>query len=63
MAADLVPQAEISVLIGAERQGLPEDVLAVCDEVARIPIATESLNAGIAASIALYELARRIRPA
>jgi len=63
VAADLVPQAEISVLVGAEREGLPKDVLTACDHVARIPIGTESLNAAIAASIALYELARRIRPA
>lgn len=62
VAADLVPQAEISVLIGAEREGLPADVIAACDHAARIPIATESLNAAIAASLALYEL-RRIRPA
>ena len=58
VAADLVSQAEISVLIGAERQGLPADVLAACDHVARIPIHTESLNAAIAASVALYELSK-----
>jgi RNA methyltransferase, TrmH family len=62
VAADLVPQAEISVLIGAERAGLPAAVVSACDHAARIPIATESLNAAIAASLALYEL-RRIRPA
>jgi RNA methyltransferase, TrmH family len=60
LAADLVPQAEISVLVGSERAGLPDSVIAGADRVARIPIATESLNAGIAASIALYELTRRI---
>jgi 23S rRNA (guanosine2251-2'-O)-methyltransferase len=34
-----------------------------CDVVARIPIAaaTESLNAGVAAGIALYEVARARR--
>ncbi len=58
VTADLVPQAEISVLIGAEREGLPAEVLAACDHVARIPIATESLNAAIAASVALYELSK-----
>ncbi|MDE3132963.1 MAG: RNA methyltransferase [Acidobacteriota bacterium] len=62
VAADLVPQAEISVLIGAEREGLPAEVIAACEHAARIPIASESLNAAIAASLALYEL-RRIRPA
>ncbi len=63
VAAELGPKAEISVLVGAERDGLPGEVLAACDHVARIPIATESLNAAIAASVALYELTRRIRPA
>jgi TrmH family RNA methyltransferase len=59
VAAELEPQAEISLLIGAERQGLPAEVLGRCAHVARIPIATESLNAAIAASVALYELSRR----
>jgi RNA methyltransferase, TrmH family len=58
VAADLVPQAEISVLVGSERAGLPDDVIAAADHAARIPIVTESLNAAIAASIALYELTR-----
>jgi TrmH family RNA methyltransferase len=62
VAADLLPQAPISVLIGAERAGLTAELVAACDHAARIPIATESLNAAIAASLALYEL-RRIRPA
>jgi RNA methyltransferase, TrmH family len=58
VAADLEPQAGISLLVGAERDGLPADVLAACDHVARIPIATESLNAAVAASVALYELSK-----
>jgi TrmH family RNA methyltransferase len=58
VAADLVRNAEISVLIGAERAGLPDDVVAACDRVAQIPIVTESLNAAIAASVALYELSK-----
>ncbi len=49
---------ELSLLVGAERTGLPADVTAACDRVAQIPIATESLNAAMAASIALYELTR-----
>ena len=44
------------MLIGAEREGLTECVVAGCDRVAHIPIATESLNAAMAATIALYEL-------
>ena len=42
-------------VIGAEREGLPAAVVAACDEVAHIPIAFESLNAAMAATIALYE--------
>src|SRR3954453_1944443 len=53
--------AELSLVIGAEREGLPEDVVAACDETAPIPIATESLNAAMAATVALYE-ATRIGP-
>ena len=50
-------------MIGAEREGLPADVVAACDEVAHIPIAFESLNAAMAGTIALYEAATRIRRA
>jgi TrmH family RNA methyltransferase len=48
----------VSLLVGAERDGLPQDVVASADRVASIPIRTESLNAAIAASVALYELVR-----
>ena len=55
--------AECTVLIGAEREGLPDAVLAACDDVAHIPIAqADSLNAAMAATIALYELTRMRRP-
>jgi RNA methyltransferase, TrmH family len=47
-----------TIVVGAEREGLPPDVLAACDDVAHIPIRTESLNAAVAASIALYETTR-----
>ncbi|MGO9900869.1 MAG: TrmH family RNA methyltransferase [Solirubrobacteraceae bacterium] len=49
---------EISLLIGAERTGLPAEVLAGVEQVASIPIATHSLNAAMAATIALYEVTR-----
>lgn len=58
VAAELPPQAELSLLVGAEREGLPAEVVAACDHTVRIPIATESLNAAIAASLALYELSK-----
>jgi RNA methyltransferase, TrmH family len=50
--------APVTLLVGAERDGLPDDVLAVCERRVRIPIASESLNAAMAATVALYELTR-----
>ena len=38
----------------------PADVAAACDRAAHIPIATESLNAAMAATVALYELSNRM---
>jgi RNA methyltransferase, TrmH family len=51
--------APVTLLVGAERDGLPADVLAGCDRVLSIPIATESLNAAMAATVALYEMTRQ----
>ena len=53
---------EASVLVGAEREGLPDEVVAGCERVAHIPIAGESLNAAIAAAVGLYELTRMAAP-
>jgi RNA methyltransferase, TrmH family len=63
VASELPPDAEITLLVGAEREGLPDELIAAADVAARIPIVTESLNAAMAASVALYELTRRISPA
>ncbi|NDB17690.1 MAG: 23S rRNA (guanosine(2251)-2'-O)-methyltransferase RlmB [Actinobacteria bacterium] len=48
------------IVVGAEGAGLSRLVRETCDVVANIPIAaaTESLNAAVATSIALYEAAR-----
>ena len=51
---------DITLLIGAEREGLPPEIVDGADLIAHIPIATESLNAAMAASIALYELTTRM---
>jgi TrmH family RNA methyltransferase len=56
LAAVIDPGAAITLLIGAERDGLPEHVIAGADRVAHIPIETDSLNAAMAATIALYEV-------
>jgi TrmH family RNA methyltransferase len=50
----------VSILIGAEREGLPQEVLDAADHTVRIPIQNHSLNAAMAATIALYELTRRM---
>lgn len=49
-----------TLLVGAERSGLPDDVVAAADRVAHIPISgsSESLNAAMAATLALYEATR-----
>jgi TrmH family RNA methyltransferase len=47
-----------TLVIGAERDGLPEDVVSACDATAHIPIAGDSLNAAMAATIGLYETGR-----
>jgi RNA methyltransferase, TrmH family len=61
VVGELAAGAQVSLLIGAERDGLPDDVIAAADHAARIPILTESLNAAMAASVALYELTRITR--
>ena len=54
---ELAGDGELTLVVGAEREGLPDDVLAACDDVAHIPIAhADSLNAAMAATVALYEL-------
>jgi TrmH family RNA methyltransferase len=50
------------LMIGSERDGLPDEVVAQADHVAHIPIATDSLNAAMAATVALYELTRSMAP-
>jgi RNA methyltransferase, TrmH family len=50
--------------LGAEREGLPQEVLAAADAVARIPLRAggpDSLNVAMAATVALYEVERRMR--
>jgi TrmH family RNA methyltransferase len=53
-------ELEVTLVIGAEREGLPTEVVAECDEPAHIPIRSESLNAAMAATIGLYEVAGRV---
>ena len=52
---------EGTLVLGSEREGLPDEVLSRCDELATIPLAAgaESLNVAMAGTIALYESSRR----
>jgi RNA methyltransferase, TrmH family len=54
----------LAIFIGSEGGGVPRDLLAKMDEVIAIPHSptVESLNAGVAASIVLYEVAMRRSP-
>jgi TrmH family RNA methyltransferase len=60
-----LPELELpertTFVLGAEREGLPEDVAATCEVQATIPLAprAESLNVAVTAAIALYEWRRR----
>jgi RNA methyltransferase, TrmH family len=49
---------DATLLVGAERQGLPEELVRAADEIGRIPIQSHSLNAAMAATVALYEATR-----
>jgi RNA methyltransferase, TrmH family len=52
------------VCLGAERKGLPAEVLEAADAVAHIPLRAggpDSLNVAMAATVALYEVERRMR--
>ena len=57
---ELEPIESGSYVLGSEREGLSEEVLARCDERARIPLSegAEALNVAMAGTIALYEAAR-----
>ncbi len=58
---DLELGERTTFVLGAEREGLPGDVLARCDETVSIPLAedSDSLNVAMAGTIALYEAKRR----
>ena len=51
---------QVTFVLGAERAGLPADVLKRCAAAASIPMAdgAESLNVAVAGAIALYEQSR-----
>ncbi|MDH5504130.1 MAG: RNA methyltransferase, partial [Acidimicrobiia bacterium] len=56
-----IPDGPVAILVGSEAHGLPADVVAAADWRFTIPMpgGTESLNAAVAASIALYVIGNR----
>lgn len=59
---DAIPLRErVALVIGAEGKGLRRPVKQACDRLARLPMqgTIASLNASVAAGIALYEVARQ----
>ena len=61
--AELDPQPPVVVCVGSERAGLVADVRFAADVAARIPMRSEgpeSLNAAVAAAVAVHELANRM---
>jgi RNA methyltransferase, TrmH family len=54
-------QPGLTLLIGSEREGLPHQIIDAADLTAHIPIETNSLNAAMAATVALYEVTRMAR--
>ena len=56
-----LPSGDITLLIGAEREGLPGELIAGAEVAAQIPIRTHSLNAAMAATVGLYEVTRMAR--
>ncbi|MGE4548457.1 MAG: TrmH family RNA methyltransferase [Intestinibacillus sp.] len=66
LAEDSVPVQQLSldrcaVIIGNEGRGVSEETLARCDEKIILPMAgsAESLNAGVAAAILMWEMTRK----
>ena len=59
--AELELGERATFVLGAEREGLSDEVARSCDELVSIPLAegAESLNVAVAGAIALYEFRRR----
>lgn len=57
---DVKRSSNKAIMLGNETNGLPPEMIALCDEKVTIPMSggTDSLNVGFAAGIFLYELTR-----
>ena len=51
-------QNDLILVMGSERQGLPDTILNICKEIVRIPMngISDSLNLAVATGIVLYEI-------
>ncbi|HUA10574.1 MAG TPA: RNA methyltransferase [Solirubrobacteraceae bacterium] len=58
LAAAVRGARELTLLVGAERGGLPAALADGCERTARIAIRGDSLNAAMAATVAMYEATR-----
>lgn len=61
--ADVEPSPPLVVCAGAEREGLPVEILEACEARARVPLrdgGPDSLNVAMATTVALYELADKV---
>ncbi len=59
--AEVMGDARVALVLGAEGEGMRQNTEAHCDELARLPISprVESLNVSNAAAVALYAIATR----
>jgi RNA methyltransferase, TrmH family len=60
----MLGETPVVLCLGAERDGLPGELLEAADAVVRIPLrpgGPDSLNVAMAATVALYEVERRMR--
>ena len=59
--AEVMGEARIAIVLGAEGEGMRQNTEAHCDELAKLPISprVESLNISNAAAIALYAITTR----
>ncbi|HWF54929.1 MAG TPA: RNA methyltransferase [Solirubrobacteraceae bacterium] len=61
IADQIAIEPDLTLLIGAEREGLPAHLADQATTKAHIPIESHSLNAAMAATVALYEVTRMAR--
>jgi TrmH family RNA methyltransferase len=56
-------QRPLALLMGSERHGLSDEMMAACDKIARIPMRgrSDSLNLAVATAVMLYEIYNQYR--